>query len=150
MDTAFLPEWQGIDLEFKRNKKIFIRFTEHLHDYYENVEAGGVGKTIGNEHWIRIAFKNPDDTNHKIEDLTFVLMHELTERDFKLKTKSNDTQAFVNPKDEIDYFKQGGYRNLLDEKIANRRAMRAIRRMWPNANWTNPEDEYDEDKPPSI
>jgi len=38
------------------------------------------------------------------------------------------------------------YRNLLDEKIANRRALRAIHRMWPNANYKNPKEIYEEDK----
>ena len=50
------------------------------------------------------------------------------------------------PPQEICAPEDQKYRNLLDEKIANRRALRAIRRMWPDARWGNPDNVYEEDK----
>jgi len=148
LDTVFLPEWENFDLELKRHKKITVRFVDKLHDYHNNVDSGGTGIEYGNEKFYRIVFKTLEGQKLPVEELTFVLMHELAESDFWSKTPADDQEAHIEPINEINFFKgeRQDYRHLLDEKIANRRALRAIRRMWPNANWTNPEDKYEEDK----
>jgi hypothetical protein len=148
LDTVFLPEWENFDLRLKTHKKITVRFIDKLHDYHNNVNAGGNSIAYNNDEFCRINFKRDSGQNKTVEDLAFVLMHELAEGDFWSKTLEDDQEAHIEHINEINILKTGeqNYRHLLDEKIANRRALRAIRRMWPNVKWINPEDEFEEDK----
>jgi len=114
-----------------------------LWDRNNALESGGTGMGHNDEHWFRLSINGKSK-----EDLTFCLMHELVEYDFWEKTKPGDTEAEVKSTDEINAFKADDltYQNLLDEKIANRRALKAVRRMWPFAHFDNPDMIYGEDK----
>ena len=148
LDNVFLPEWENFDLGLKRRVKIIIRFIDKIYDYQEGTASGGNITAKGDEIWVRVNYKDSNNQNKEEAVLAFILMHELAENDFWHKTHSDDNEAHIEPSEEINLFKSQGqsYRHLLDEKIANRRALRAIKRMWPNANWVNPEDVYEEDK----
>lgn len=148
LDTVFLPEWESFDPKIRRQKKAIIRFVDFLYDNALGLNSGGNGIITSNENWFRIPFKGGDGGNISVEILTFKIMHELTETDFWSKTQKDDKEAMINTDDEINAFKSGEkeYRNLLDEKIANRRALRAIKRMWPDIDYVDPKYVYEEDK----
>ena len=148
LDTVLLPELQTFHPSLRQTKTI-IRFTDKLYDYQNKVDAGGNDIFMKNEDWVRVNYKASSGKNLNLQNCTLILMHELTEGDFWQKTLPDDEDAHSGQASDIDIFKKEDqtYRNLLDEKIANRRALRAVRRYWPNANWTNPDSVYEEDKP---
>ena len=149
LDTVLLPELQVLHPSLQQ-KKIIIRFTDKLYDYQNGVHSGGNGRRMNDEEWIRVPYKNSSGKNlRSVFDCTLTLMHELIEADFWEKTLPIDKEAHSNQVGDLNVFKSEDdtYRNLLDEKIANRRALRAIKRYWPNANWANSSDVYEEDKP---
>lgn len=144
LETVFLPEYKTFNPKLLRSQKIIVRFEDKLFDDALNLESGGNGIMINNEELIRIS-----TSEMNVQSLTFVLMHELAETDFWSKTFDNDKEAQVDPVSEINAFKSDknqDYMNLLDEKVANRRAMRAIQRKWPDANYQDKSLIYDEDK----
>lgn len=148
LDKVFIPEWQTFDPKLKRKWKTIIRFVPVLYDNKLNTSAGGNFTKQEGEDWGRINYIDEDGEKRNIQTITFILMHEFAETDFWSKTSPTDKEAHVDLAEEEVVFKNDKqtYRYLLDEKIANRRALKAIHRMWPNANYTNPEWEYDEDK----
>lgn len=144
VEKILIPETQNFHPAF-RKIPIIVRLFPKMIDIFQNTEIGGTGKLASNEYLVRIPYKFQDGELKRPIDILFTLMHEVCERDFWYKTKDDDTEAHSN-EDEIDLLREGEvklYDQLLDEKIANRRALRALRRVWPNAT-TNSFD-YPED-----
>jgi hypothetical protein len=155
MDTVFLPEWDNIAPKLKRKRKIIFRFVDDLTDNYLGIKMGACGMPESSTHgfcikpndeqWFRISYK--DEIGHVSDEkeITFRLIHELAETDFWTKTRPTDKEAQMVGRSEVATLKNGGqgYQNLLDEQIANMRALKAIRRMWPSVK---PIDEYEENK----
>lgn len=148
LDTVLVPEIGELHPLLQR-RKIFVRFVKQLRDPNTPQWIGlGASTRINSKEGpmnpIRICYTNID-----LRELVHTIMHELIEEDFWAKTHPDDSEA---PSDETtlalikDSDSINSYRQLLDEKIANRRALRAIRRYWPNVDWTNPEGVYEEDK----
>lgn len=152
LDTVLLPELDEMNPKIKRNTKIIVRFEDKLHDYSIGADVSGLSlirKGLGlDEVWVRVKNTNKYDKDRTTADLTLVMMHELAEVDFWSKTPADDQEANVELSNEIDMLLNSSkdYWQLLDEKIANRRAFRAVQRMWPNAKYLDPEDIYEEDK----
>lgn len=151
LDTVLVPELDEFHPLLRQGKKV-IRFVQKLYDPKEDIESGGnlatYGKGKRSEKWVRIPLKWSDGSARDRQVLIFTLMHELIEKDFWMKTHKNDLEAPSDQETEIT-FKSGdddSYRNLLDEKIANRRAVRALQRMWPGFNFADPKKIYEEDK----
>ena len=151
MDAVLKPEIETLEPNFKRNYLMITRFVNKLVDL-DNPTAylGGVGEKAPalREIWNRINIIDDEGEIKTEANLVYVIMHEILERDFWEKTKSDDKEARDAKMNEKNYFLEDDqkYRNLLDEKIANRRALKAVRRVWPEADWTDLEDTYEEDK----
>ncbi len=151
MDAVLKPEIETLEPNFKRNYLMITRFVNKLVDL-DNPTAylGGVGEKAPalREIWNRINIIDDEGEIKTEANLVYVIMHEILERDFWEKTKPGDDEAHDAKMNEKNYFLEDNqkYWNLLDEKIANRRALRAVRRVWPEANWTDLKDTYGEDK----
>lgn len=149
-DTILIPEIEALDLNFRKNYLIIVRFSDNFRATSNpDIHVAGQGETVeqDKEYWVRVNIKDEAGELKSAENYIFVVMHEILEQDFWQKTKPDDIEAYAGKLNEVNSLQNNqAYRNLLDEKVANRRALRAIRRMWPKANWTDIEDVYEEDK----
>lgn len=150
--TILPPEWDSLEPRLRRSCKIIVRFVDKLCDNKKDIRFLGNSLDVKvngkDENWIRLATKNLDGNILDKESIAFMLMHELAESDFWAKTKKDDKTANISKEDDENaLISPHKYINLLDEKIANRRALRAIIRMWPDLTWKVPEKHiYEEDK----
>lgn len=129
-----------------RRKKITVRFVDKLFDPTNTKESCGTCFSMPKEEWVMIPLLNSSKCCSDTENIMFTIIHELAESDFWEKTLKYDEEAKEADLRTHDLFgNEQRYRNLLDEKIANRRAFRACQRYWPGIIWT-PGKEYEEDK----
>lgn len=129
-----------------RNKPTIVRFVPVLNDIRDGTGAGATGNVRDDEYWVRIPYESQNGKTKSVDEILFLIMHEITESDFWAKTQKGDTEAYVDGKLESEYFKSAdsaNYRNLLDEKIANRRALRAIQRVFTESSLVH---SYEEDQ----
>lgn len=144
LDKILKPEIEDLHPKFRKSPTI-VRFAPILEDARDGVQAGATGNVRDEGYWVRISYMAPKNREKDPVELLFLMMHEITEHDFWAKTLKNDNQAHVGGKVEMEYFKSlnsANYRNLLDEKVANRRALKAIRRVFTDSSLIH---EYDED-----
>lgn len=133
---AELPEeLQALDLRFKR-MDIFVRFVPKL----EVEKVGGEKVSVIANYmdvfdlnkrklWIQLSterFKEmPKDD--RIVNIVAAVVHEIAEKDYYLKTPNA-------PKDSDLLLGTKQYAFTEDEEIANRRALRVLKRRYPNVN----------------
>lgn len=149
LDAVLLPELGTLNPKL-RNRKVIVRFDNALHDNQKKISVLGNHKSdeqTNGETWIRVsAHYTNNDRFISIEDAVFIIMHEVFESDFWSKTHDADIEALDDNnrgKSLIINKKFDEYEQLLDEKVANRRAVKAMRRYWPDFELAV---EYDEDK----
>jgi len=139
LEKILKPEWYSLHPKLRR-RKIITRFVPKLADYKAGVETGGnatIPRDGGklSEHWIRIPMVTPWGDLTTEQDALFTLVHELTEIDFWQKTTTSEWRdRFEEDLQGIELLKMGKakeYNQLTDERIANLRAEKALRRKWP-------------------
>lgn len=140
IEKILVPEWYSLHPKLRR-RNIISRFVPKLADYKAGVETGGnatIPRDEGKvrEHWIRIPLVTPWGDLTSEQNALFTLIHELTEIDFWQKTTTSEWRDRI--KDDlqgIEFLKRGQtkeYNQLTDERIANLRAEKALRRKWPD------------------
>jgi len=137
LETVLRPEWESLHPILRRSN-IVIRFVDQLIDNKEQIEIGGDfnwfqvnGKKI---HLMRLSL-NPKGKRIDVENLLFKLIHELAEEDFWQKTTKGELVDLEEAnKSDAALLRRKDYPLIIDEAIANRRAVRALRKIWPIIN----------------
>lgn len=140
LEKIVAPEWYSLHPKLRR-RNIISRFVPKLADYKVGVETGGnatIPRDGGQvkEHWIRIPMVTPWGDLTSDKDALFTLVHELTEIDFWQKTTTSEWRdryaEDLQGRELLKMGKANEYNQLTDERIANQRAEKALRRKWPD------------------
>lgn len=151
MELAILPEWQELHPKL-RQKNIFVRFEPLISPtgvpaaHAMDIPMKNLPDGDRDEVWIRISTQMSGDQNRNEVQIFLDLAHEIAESDYYSK-RPFGSEHHPPQDDEAD--NDMDYWNLEDEKIANRRSIRALQRLNPNMTadkvW-KPEFVYPEDK----
>jgi hypothetical protein len=146
VNMVLIPELDELSPMF-RKRPTRIRFLNDNSVNQNKHEAGAAGIVMDNENFIFVNLAKPDENNLNISTAFYYIVHEISELDFKLKSKANKSNDISKEqRDATFHRKDGSYHQLINEKIANRRALRAIKRLWPNTRFTDESNLYEEDR----
>lgn len=150
LGTVLGPEIEELHPKLRR-MPIFVRFAEKIFYESENVSLSGNARVTDGETFVILSLEPERSKPINASYLLYIMMHEICEVDFWCKASKNE--MIPNAKTDLEELrlleKRGGfelYNNLLDEKIANRRALRAVKRAWPNLDIDFPHELYNEDR----
>jgi hypothetical protein len=121
-----------------RRRDIFVRFVSSLEEQRggesigtnaDILDARENGKV---KYYIRIAFSELQDLkgDNMVANLVGIIVHEIAETDYYLKSTDGleDSKALLGTE---------GYGFTEDEEVSNRRAIRVLKRKYPDVGWNN-------------
>ena len=130
-----------------KRRDIFVRFVSSLEEQQD-------GKSIGTncdildarengkvKYYIRVALSELQDLHgdDMVANLVGMIVHEIAETDYYLKSPDESE----DPKDLLN---KEGYSFTEDEEVANRRALRVLKRRYPNAKWVGLDYQIDKQR----
>jgi hypothetical protein len=130
MEIGISPEWEELHPKL-RQKNIYVRFQPSIgingKPMATALDFPKTGSMERGEVWIRVATQKNGVDRSQME-IFLDLAHELAETDYYAKKPLGLPRHFSQEDDagtDLDYW------NLEDEKVANRRSLRALQRIDP-------------------
>lgn len=119
-----------------RRRDIFVRFVSDLREQ-QGVKSTGTGCDVLDvsengkiKYYIRVGMSSLFDTHGDdlVANLAGKIVHEIAETDYYLKSQEGleDSKALLGHKE---------YNFTEDEEVANRRALRVLKRKYPKTEW---------------